>query len=171
VELAVVVVVLGLLFALAMPRVRVDNTVVDTAARTITLSLMTAQRDAVARAHTVLVTFTVANHTARAVWDANNNGVADAGEKTRPFPLPDGARFGRPASVPPLDGDASTPGTDVVVLLQRNGAADRVHTLYLSTERALNGGPHADARALRITRATGRPMWYAWTGTEWRPGL
>jgi hypothetical protein len=165
------VVLLGIMFALVMPRVRVDNAVVDTAARIINLSIMTAQRDAVARAHNVVVTFDVADHTAIAVWDANNNGVADAGEKTRPFPLPEGVRFGRSSAVPALDGDASTPGTDVVVVLQRNGAVDRVHTLYLSTDRALNGGPHADARALRIARATGRPMWYAWTGTEWRQGL
>jgi prepilin-type N-terminal cleavage/methylation domain-containing protein len=171
VELAVVIVLLGVLIAIALPRVRVDNTAVDTAARTLNLAVMSAQRDAVARSHNVLLTFDHTRHTAIAVWDANNNGVADAGEKTRPFLIPEAVRFMRPPGVPTLE--ANEPALEeaaTVVVLQRNGAANRTHTLYLTSARALAGGEHADARALRIARATGRPTWYAWTGSAWRAG-
>jgi prepilin-type N-terminal cleavage/methylation domain-containing protein len=170
IELAVVVVLLGLMFALALPKVRVDSTAVDTAARTISLAIMTAQRDAVSRGHNVLVTFDAAEHTTMSTWDLNNNGLAEDGEKRRPFLVPETVRFGRPASVPGLDGDLSDPGESVTLILQRNGAVSRARIIYLTSARALAGGEHTDARALRITRATGRPVWFAWTGTEWRQG-
>lgn len=168
VELAVVIVLLGIMFALALPKMRVDSAAVDTAARTINLAIMTAQRDAVSRGHNVLVTFDASEHTTRSTWDLNNNGVPDAGEKRRPFLVPETVRFGRPSSVPGLDGDLSDPSETVTLILQRNGAVSRARIIYLTSARALAGGEHADARALRITRATGRPVWFAWTGTEWR---
>jgi type II secretory pathway pseudopilin PulG len=171
VELAIVVILLGLLFALALPRVRVDHVAVDAAARTLNLALMSAQRDAVARSHNVLVTFDHDAHTAVVAWDVNNNRLVEAGEKTRPFLLSERVRFGRPPGVPALPEDMTPAGETVVVTLQRNGAADRAHTLYLTSARALAGGADTEARALRITRATGRPVWYAWTGTAWRAGL
>jgi len=168
IELAVVVVLLALMYALALPRVRVDSAAVDTAARTINLAIMTAQRDAVSRGHNVLVTFDATEHTTLSTWDLNNNGIADAGEKRRPFLVPETVRFGRPATVPGLDGDLSAPDETVTLILQRNGAVSRARIIYLTSVRALAGGAHTDARALRITRATGRPVWFAWTGTEWR---
>jgi len=168
VELAVVVVLMGLMFALAMPKVRVDSAAVDTAARTINLAIMTAQRDAVSRGHNVLVVFDATTHTTRTAWDLNNNGEAESGEKSRPFLVPESVRFGRPPSVPALDDDTSEPSEPGTLVLQRNGSANRVQVIYLTSARALAGGEHSDARALRITRATGRPVWFAWTGSEWR---
>lgn len=168
VELAVVVVIMGLMFALALPKVRVDSTAVDTAARTINLAIMTAQRDAVARGHNVLVVFDATSHTTRTAWDVNNNGEAEPGEKSRPFLVPESVRFGRPPLVPGLDGDPSEPSEPATLVLQRNGSANRSQVLYLTSARALAGGEHSDARALRVTRATGRPVWFAWTGSAWR---
>ncbi len=166
----------GILAALVLPKVRVDNAQVDAAARTVGLSLMVAQREAASRQHNVLLVFDTAAHSITTVWDANNNARADAAEKTRPFLLPERVVLGRPSSVSAL-GTASasvppmlTSGDNPMLVLQRNGSVDRSVTLYLTTHRAMAGGADKDTRALVIARATARPEWYAWTGTAWRHG-
>jgi prepilin-type N-terminal cleavage/methylation domain-containing protein len=171
VEIAVVLVIIGLMAALVLPKVRVDNAAVDSAARALHLSMLAAQRDAVARAHNVLVVVDGSDHTLSVVWDANGNGVADAGERSRPVMLPNGVRFAAPPGVTPLPGDdAANMGATPTIVLQRNGAADRVHTIYITSTRSLGGALPVEARAVRITRATGRPAWFAWTGADWRRG-
>jgi type II secretory pathway pseudopilin PulG len=165
-----VIIIIGLLAALVLPRVRVDNSKVDTAARTIGMALMVAQREAVARQHNVLLVVDGGAHSARTIWDANNNGIADAGERSRPFLLPEQVVLARPGHVPALGAEAEAPGSPLVIILQRNGAADRAHVLYLTTARAMSGNPHDELRAVQIARATGRPTWHVWTGTRWRRG-
>lgn len=173
VELVMAMIMVGIMATLVLPKVRIGNSVVDTSARTISMSLMVAQREAVSRQHNVLVVFDTAQHTARTVWDLNNNRVADGGEKSRPFLLPEQLAFGLPPGVPALSGITETAGAGgapegPMVVLQRSGSADRVAIVYLTTKRALAGSNEVDARALYIVRATGRPMWYSWTGSDWR---
>jgi type II secretory pathway pseudopilin PulG len=172
-----VVAIFSILAALILPKVRVDNAQVDTAARLIGMTLMSAQRDAASRQHNVLVLFDTAAHLVKTVWDVNNNGNVDTGEKTRLFLIPDRVVLGRPAgvaalgtatsSVPLMKSNARGP----YLIVQRNGAVDRSVTLYVSTIRAMRGGKDKDSRAVIFARATGRPDWYAWTGTKWRRGL
>lgn len=171
VELAVVIIIIGLLAALVLPRVRVDNSAVDAAARSLQLSLLAAQREAVARGRNVLVRVDGTAHAVAVVWDDNGNGTADAGERRRPLILPEAVRFAPPPGVPSLEGTPPVAADLTTITLQRNGAADAVHTIYLTSARSLAGVTPVEARAVRITRATGRPVWYAWTGSEWRRGL
>ena len=171
-----VCVVIGLLALVALPRVRIDNSQVDTAARTIGMSLMVAQREAVARQHNVLVMFDTAHHSVRTVWDVNNNGVVDAGEKSRPFLLPERVMLGRPSDVPKLGGETESSGPDKSTsngpyyIMQRSGSTDRSTVIYLTTKSSLSGGNYRDVRALFISRATGRPVWYKWKGSAWGRG-
>jgi prepilin-type N-terminal cleavage/methylation domain-containing protein len=174
-ELLVVISIVAILAALVLPKVRIDNAQVDSAARTIGLTLMAAQRDAAARQHDVVVVFDTASHLIRTIWDANNNGMADANEKSRLFLLPERVILGRPSTVPAIAGDAGTtlrglPAGPYLVM-QRNGATDRAVVLYLTTRTSMAGAADPDARAVTIARATGRPSWYAWTGSTWRRGL
>ncbi len=174
IELLLVISMIGVLAALVLPKIFVDNTQVDTATRTFGMSLMVAQREAIARQHNVLLVFDTSAHTITTVWDANNNATADAGEKTRPFLIPERVVLGRPASVSPLGtATASVPvtlklGDKPMLVLQRNGSIDRSVTLYLSTISSMAGSPNVDARAIVLARATARPDWYAWTGSKWR---
>jgi hypothetical protein len=85
--------------ALVMPRVRLDNSQVDTAARSFGMALMVAQRDAASRQHNVLLVFDTTAHFIRTVWDVNNNAQFDSGEKSRLFLLPERVVLGRPSSV------------------------------------------------------------------------
>ena len=174
IELLLVIAMIGILAALALPKVLVDNAQVDTAIRTLGMSLMVAQREAVSRQHNVLLVFDDNAHTITTVWDANNNNVADAGEKTRPFLLPERVVLGRPSTVSALGtATESVPsmlllGDRPMLVLQRNGSVDRGVTLYLSTVASMAGASAADARAVVVSRATARPDRYAWTGSAWK---
>jgi prepilin-type N-terminal cleavage/methylation domain-containing protein len=176
IELLIAIAIVGIVAALVMPKVRVDNSQVDAAARTFGMALMVAQRDAAARQHNVLLVFDTTGHSIQTVWDANNNARFDSGERSRPFSLPERVKFGRPSSVAALGtATASVPtmlsSNDMPMLvLQRNGSVDRSVTLYLSTNRAMAGGSDADTRAVVIARATARPEWYAWANSAWRHG-
>ena len=174
IELLLVITMIGILAALALPKILVDNTKVETATRTLGMVLMVAQREAVARQHNVLLVFDTSAHTITTVWDANNNGRADAGEKTRPFLIPERVVLGRPSSVSALGtATESVPvtlklGDKPMLVLQRNGSIDRGVTLYLTTATSMAGSRTVDARAVVLARATARPDWYAWTGSSWR---
>lgn len=176
IELLMVVVIVGLMSLIALPRIRIDNSQVDSAARTITLSMMVAQREAVGRGHNVIVQFDTAGHTARTIWDANNNGVGDTGERSRPFMLPERVTFARPSDVPALGGSAEGAPTvratskGPYFILQRSGSADRAQVIYLTTRASTSGGADRDVRAVYVSRATGRPVWYKWSGTAWLRG-
>jgi hypothetical protein len=158
--------------ALVIPRVRLDNSQVDTAARSFGMALMVAQRDAASRQHNVLLVFDTTAHFIRTVWDVNNNARFDSDEKSRLFLLPERVVLGRPSSVGAL-GTATasmTSNSSPMLVLQRNGSVDRSVTIYLSTISAMAGGTDKDTRAVVISRATARPEWYAWGSTEWRHG-
>ncbi|MEP6763736.1 MAG: prepilin-type N-terminal cleavage/methylation domain-containing protein [Gemmatimonadaceae bacterium] len=176
IELVMVCIIVGLMALIVMPKIRIDNSQVDTAARTINTSMMVAQREAVARQQNVLVMFDTAHHVVRTVWDANNNGSFDTGEKTRPFLLPERVMIGRPSSVPKLGGagEVSLPGLTTsggpLFIMMRGGSVDRSAVLYFTTRASMSGGQYSDVRAMSISRATGRPVWYKWGGGAWRRG-
>jgi len=175
VELLIVVSIIGVTAAIALPKIRVERAQVDGAVRTVNMALMVAQREAVSRGHNVLVVFDTAHHVIRTVWDRNNNMALDAGEKTRPFPLPERVVLGRGAGVPGIG--TSTAEVPVMLsldnapmlVLQRNGGADRAVMMYLTTVRSQRGmDGDKDTRALSVNRATGRPVWYVYAASGWK---
>ena len=175
-ELLVIVTIIGLMALLVLPRIGVDNASVDTAARAVSMSMMVAQRDAVSRQQNVIISFDTAAHVVRTVWDLNNNGIADAGEKSHPFLLPEKVMIGLPSSVPKLGGatevesGARTTPKGPYFIMQRNGAMDRSSVMYFTTRKSMGSGPDHDVRAVAIARATGRAVWYKWNGSVWRRG-
>jgi prepilin-type N-terminal cleavage/methylation domain-containing protein len=175
IELVVVVIIIGIVTAIAIPKLRVERAHVDGAVRTMNMALMVAQRDAVSRGHNVLVVFDTVHHTVRTVWDVNNNLQADVGEHSRPFALPERVVWGRGAGVPAYGtATAILPslrnvGGLPMIVVQRNGGTDRATTIYLTSKRAQAGvGPDKDTRALVLDRATARPAWYVYAAAGWR---
>lgn len=174
VELLTVVAIIGIMAAIALPKVRVERAQVDGAVRTVNMAIMVAQREAVSRGHNVLVVFDTAHHVVRTIWDRNNNLALDNGEKTRPFPIPERVVLGRGAGVPAFGtATADVPtmlsfGTSPMLVVQRNGGTDRALTLYLTSGRAQKGVGEKDTRAMTIARATARPTWFIWAASGWR---
>ncbi|MGV3707324.1 MAG: pilus assembly FimT family protein [Gemmatimonas sp.] len=175
IEMLMIVVIIGFMALLVLPKIRTDSVSVDTAVRTVNLSVMVAQRDAVSRQHNVIIAFDTIARTVRTVWDANNNGIADMGERAHPFLLPSSVILGRPGSVPKLGGASEiTPvprGTSrgPLFIMMRSGGIDRSDVVYFTTKRAMTG-KDKDVRALAIARATGRAVWYKWSSTGWKRG-
>lgn len=174
IETLVVVSMIGILAAFALPRVRIEQSQVDGAARTISSVIMSARADAVSRGHNVLVVFDTAARVIVTVWDANNNLQIDGGEKTRPAILSERVAFARGAGIPPYAGAADqfptfmTVGGKPALVIQRNGALDRGGILYLTSRRGEAGIGEVDARALQLTRATGHSAVYVHAASGWR---
>lgn len=174
VELAIVLVMIGVLGAIVLPKLRIERSQVDSGARALGMAIIAARADAVARGHNVLVLLDTARGQARAVWDVNNNRRADAGEKSRPFLMGERVRFGRGLGTPLYDGhtDAITalPSDNglPMLIVQRNGALEKGGTLYLTSRRGAAGVGDIDSRALRLDRATGRVTVYVRAASGWR---
>jgi prepilin-type N-terminal cleavage/methylation domain-containing protein len=174
-ELLITVTVVGIVMALTIPNLRLDQKQVDAAVRQVGMGMLAAQREAVARQHNVLVVFDTAARTLVTVWDANNNARIDAGEHTRVFPLPERLLLQRPTGVAAVPGDTTGVAqmTGIArgpsLVMQRSGSASRGVTLYLTMPASL-GAARKDVRAFRVQRATGQVTWYAWTGSAWRRG-
>jgi prepilin-type N-terminal cleavage/methylation domain-containing protein len=174
-ELVLVLVVIGIAAAMSIPRINTGRFTVGGAAQSIGTALIMAQREAVARQHDVIALFDAANRNVAIHWDVDNDGVLDAGERRRVFALGDGVTFGRgsaparPLGAGPIDFDETIGGLPALVF-HRNGSASDDGGFYLTSIRGSGGAASfsADARAIEIVRATGRPEWWQFDGTAWR---
>lgn len=174
IELLIVVLVLGLLTALAYPAINALRGQSESAMFGIGSTLQAAQREAVAQQHDVRVEFSGANRILL-IYDLNNNGLADPGERTRGVGLDASIVFGRGAA--PARGfgpgpiSLSTGGTALV--FHRNGSANASGGLYLTTVRGASGSSRwsREARAIEIIRATGRAEWWRYNGSAWVRGF
>jgi prepilin-type N-terminal cleavage/methylation domain-containing protein len=172
VEMLIVLVLIGILTMMAMPRL--DATVFRMRAATQSLgsALLAAQRTAVARQHDVVITFELAQNRIRIHQDANNDGVVDDGEGVRVVPLEDGAVFGR-GHAPSYQGHTGTisltNGASPALTFKRDGSASQEVVFYITSTRAAAGeGRPSDSRVFIISRATGRTSWLQPRGSEWR---
>lgn len=169
-ELTVVLIMIGIIAAMAVPRLNYEKYRADAAMRTVRTVLQGAQRNAIMRQTNVVVGFDVGSGQMRIVEDANNNCVLDGGERSTSRPLEDGAKF----SIPP-SGYGGTPtgavtGSNLCMItglpaLQflRDGAASTSLDVYLTSSR----GSQVDYRLVRVTMATGRTESFRYNGTTW----
>lgn len=171
-ELLVVVTIIGIMGAVALPRIHYAAYQADAGLATVQGALQLAQRSAIVRQTEVMVSFDTAGRRVRIVYDANSNHLLDAGEYVRWTPLEDGVRFGTPPSGVQMAGGASVVGSALVgrdnyptVFYHRDGALSSELELYLRSSRADVG----DFRALHVRQATGRVQIYKYTGTQWKP--
>ena len=173
VELALVLAIVGVVAGIAAPYAYSAQFQSDAAARRLLVTLMAAERMAVARQHDVVVSFDTAGHTIRTLEDQDGDGRVDPGERVVWHPLGDNAYFVTPPSG--LAGSASAPvvGASVAqvdsmasVIFRRNGAASTDLEVYVGAAAA----GHWFYRAVAVTQATGRPAWYRWLGDRWNDG-
>ncbi|UCD24259.1 MAG: GspH/FimT family protein [Gemmatimonadota bacterium] len=173
IELVLVVVIIGIVAAFALPKIDYTKYRVNSSMRGIGTSLMGAQRRAVSRQHDVIVTFVQARNAIRIHEDANNNGEVDDGERARARPLGEHVVFGL-GSAPAHPG---FPGGPIVLTKQagglpaltfhRNGSASELGGIYLSSYR----GRLSDARLITIERSTGRVSWFSYSSGQWVQGF
>ena len=167
-EMMAVIVVLGVVVSLAAPRIDLGRNRTDAAMAEIGTTILAAQRAAIGRQHDVVVSFDETARSYRVHFDRNGNGAVDSGEYTRIEPLGESLRFGRGSAPTFRIGTAAVSYTrrqngNKAVTFRRNGSASEEGGFYLSTVR----GNASDARLVIIDRATGRPSWFRYTGSQW----
>jgi prepilin-type N-terminal cleavage/methylation domain-containing protein len=176
VEMLMVVVIIGVLTSIVLPRIDFTRYRVDGAMQTAGLLLVSAQQLAVTRQHDVVVGFDEANASIRVHEDANNDGVIDAGERVRNRPLGDNVVFGRATAPAYAIGSSDVTFTQTKaglpsVTFHRNGSASEYGGVYLTSKRAALGGLSKDSRLIEVERATGRTSWYRYLNGTWTKGF
>lgn len=175
IELAIVVVIIGVLAAIALPRLNVAGYEADGAARVVSGAIMRAQRTAVQRQYAVNVAFDTAGRRLRIVEDTNMNGIIEAADRATWMPLPEKARF----AAPPTALSGAPTGTGAVrgpqlrqllglpsVTFLRHGGATSDAIAYVE---ALARG-RVERRAVALAGGTGRPETFRFTDDAWRRG-
>jgi hypothetical protein len=164
-----VIIIIGILARLAYPAIDALRSNAEAAMLQVSTALQAAQREAVARQHDVLVIFDAPRGRFQLVFDANNNGIADGGERTRGVVLQPQIVFGRAAAPARAFGNGPVTLSDgsQTLIFHRNGSASASGGLYMTSVRAAAGEAKRlrDTRAIEITRATGRIEWFKYTGS------
>lgn len=177
IELLTVVTIIGIIAAIALPRIDLTRYRVDAAMQATGTTMLAAQRLAVTRGHDVVVMFDAANSSLRIHEDADNDGTINGTERVRAITLGDQVTYGTGgAAAHPVGGGPITFGQAreglPAVLFHRNGSASEFGGVYLTSRRAtLSPGHSNDTRVLQIERSTGRTAWFRYTGATWIQGF
>lgn len=173
VETLIVLALMAVLAGMAVPRLNYTSMRLDANVRVVRGVLQQAWRMSVQKQHDVLVSVDVAGRRMRILEDANNDGLATAGERVMWRPLEDGAAF----DVPPVGITgavaAEVVGTGVktvtsmpTVYFRRNGSTSGDAEVYLSaTYRGTK-----EWRGVTLAQATGRTEWFRRAGGAWKSG-
>jgi type II secretory pathway pseudopilin PulG len=163
-ELLIVISMIGILSAIALTRLDWKRYQADSAARGAMGEMAYAERLALSLQSNVVVSFPDSGRM-QILEDANNNGAADGTERVRTIPLDNLFAFGRGGAPDvPAPEDPTTISTPLT--FHRDGSADRGGTIYLH-------GPGYDptckhCRAISVSRATGRVVWYSYASGAWK---
>ncbi len=168
IEMLIIIVIISILAALALPRLDYMRYRVNADARNVVMTLAYAERLAVSLQHNVQVTVDPVNREIRTLEDKNDDGLYSNDERIRGFTLNDGVVFDQ-------NGVADLPApaaTNVVtqITYARDGSANTSGVIFLNTTRGVANGTNEDARGIDIVRSTGRATWYTYTGGSWRRG-
>jgi prepilin-type N-terminal cleavage/methylation domain-containing protein len=175
IELTVVLVVVSVVMAMALPRVDFTKYRADGRVQIVRKMLQQAQRTSLVRQHDVIVSFDTARSRIRVALDANNDGTINVGEIITWQALSDAGRF----AAPPVRLDGSSPpstGIDAAtlksvssmpsVIFHRDGSVSADVTIYFSSATS---APN-EFRAVRVLQGTGRTDWFRYNGATWGSG-
>jgi prepilin-type N-terminal cleavage/methylation domain-containing protein len=181
VEMLVVVVIIGILATIALPRINLSRLRSKAAIQTLGTTMLALQRDAIAKQHNIVVMIDATTNSLRVLYDSTNDLRISTNERVKMVPAGEEIVFGKPASVParsfgsnPVNFTTTELSTGLpAIVLYRNGSAKESGGIYLSTVKAMAGAAgHANETwAMEIIRATGRAEWLRWNGTGWVRGF
>jgi prepilin-type N-terminal cleavage/methylation domain-containing protein len=175
IEMVMVVAIIGIMAAVALPKLNFNRYRADGAGRLARVMLQVAQRNAITRQSDVIVSFDPALNRLRIVQDYNNNGVINTTDLVQYRKLPEGATFATPAwsNAIGADGAAATasfagPALQTVsglqsIIFRRDGSASSDMTLFVTT----SAGVPTEFREVIVTASTGRSDLYKYNGTAW----
>ena len=172
VELMMVVVLIALTSAWALPKFSIARYRADAAGRLVRTQIQVARRNAITRQSDVIFSFDIPGNRIRIVQDFNNNDTVNVGDKVDYRKLEDGAKFATPSWAGPtgviptaaLTGSslrtvAGLPG----VIFRRDGAASSDFQVYVTVRDANK----TEYRAVTLVGASGRTDFWKYNGTAW----
>lgn len=171
IEMLIVIVIIGVVSAMALPRIHRSGFNADAAMRSVQIAMQQAQRSAIVRQTDVIVSFDTAGRRLRVAFDVNSNHIVDAGESVRWVVLDDGNRFFTPATGVQMSGAAGVVGSALAfrdgypsVTYHRDGALSSEVEIYVTSRQ----GDSEDGRAIHVRQATGRTQLYRYFASSWR---
>lgn len=174
-ELMMVCTIVGVVAAIALPRIDTVRPQADAAAALVRATLQQAQRAAIQRQYDVVVSVDVPNRRLRIFPDSTNDGVIASQDPVRWVPLDPGAAFAvPPRAVPGGLGTAALAGAGVrtvaglpSVTFHRGGSASTDATIYV----AVTGrGGRTERRAVTVVRGTGATTAWREAAGAWQQG-
>jgi len=169
-----VLAIVGLLAAIALPNLDVQRYRVDSAARTLSSTLLGAQRQAVSQHHDVVVSFDLGANNLRVHSDTDNNGEVGSGERVRVVSLGENVVFGSGSApahsvgVGPVTFVRRSAAGHPAVTFRRSGSASEAGGAYVTSRRAVNTGTHPeDSRLVTVEHSTGRPSLLRYLHGAW----
>jgi type II secretory pathway pseudopilin PulG len=169
IEVLMVVTLIGLIAAFAVPKLDFTRYRLNGATRSVVSLLNRAQRQAVTDQNNVNVIFNTTNVSVTLHEDMNNNSQIDNGERTRSYPIGEGAVYGMGTSLSPrLYSPAPISFTRRLngmpqLIFRRDGSASQAGAIYITSA----GARAADTRSIEVTASTGRVEWWRYDGTRW----
>ncbi len=162
VELAVALVLIGLLLAFAAVRIDTATWKLDAAGREVMQRLRAARALAVLKQHDVVVSFEPATRAIVVHEDGNGDGLVDGDERVIRHALGDKLELMRGAA-PPYAGftNVSVGFSDSSVTFRRNGSASEEGAVYVSRPEGER------VRVVVVRRATGYVEVYRYDGSKW----
>jgi prepilin-type N-terminal cleavage/methylation domain-containing protein len=176
IELMLVIVIIGALAAIALPRANVASFDADAGARGVGTAFQRAQRIAMQRQVTVNVAIDTLRQRIRIVEDSNANGVIEAIDRVTWLPLGERVRF---AATPPAVLAGAPTGTGALrgsalrtvlglpsVNVMRHGAVTGDVVVYLQSRTR----GRLETRAVSVALSTGRADIFRYVNGAWRRG-
>ena len=172
IELLMVVGLISIVSAFALPRLSLARYRADAAGRLVRTMLQTQQRNAITRQSNVIVSFDLTNNRVRFVQDYNNNDTLNTSDLVQFRKLEEGAHFVTPTwngvngttpTVPISGPSLQTVSGLTSVIFRRDGSASSDLEAYVATRDAVK----TEYRAVTITASTGKTNMYKWNGVTW----
>ena len=175
IEMVMVVVIIGIMAKVALPRFNIDRYRADGAGRLALILLQEAQRNAITRQSNVIVSFDSLYNRFRVVQDYNNNDTINTTDLVQYRKMAEGAMFAKPTWTGAVGEDGTAPtaafsGTGLstisglpTVIFRRDGSASGDLTIFVTTR----AGVATEYREIVVTASTGRAELYKYNGSAW----
>jgi prepilin-type N-terminal cleavage/methylation domain-containing protein len=175
IEIVMVVVIIGIMAKVAIPRFNIDRYRADGAGRLALILLQEAQRNAITRQSNVIVSFDPVINRFRVVQDYNNNDTINTTDLVQWRNMAEGAVFSKPSWTGAVGEDGTAPaasynGTGLVtvsglstIIFRRDGSASTDMSLFVTTRV----GVATEYREVVVTASTGRADLYKYNGSAW----
>jgi prepilin-type N-terminal cleavage/methylation domain-containing protein len=162
IEVVVTLILVGILGALAYPKIDVGRYKADAVVTTVRSTMQQAQRASLVGQHDIIVSFDVGGNRIRLAWDRNNNHLIDEGERVTWTSLSQGNRFATPTRGVHGDVDRPVMGSNLkslddypTVTFHRDGSLSSELEIYMSSFST-----PVRWRAVTVVQATGRTDWF-----------